>query len=68
MLLRRGDVGKERHHDKECLYSRCIRQTLYKLSKEGKWRQRYNISIGTREEEPGGYTDLLSSRCVFCLC
>ena len=34
---RRGDVGKERH-DPSCFYSRCLRQRLYKMSKEHDWK------------------------------
>jgi hypothetical protein len=36
----RGDMGLRRDG---CKYSRCIRQTLYKLSKEHAWREKHNI-------------------------
>ncbi len=34
----RGDVAKHRG-DTRCVYSRCIRQTLYNISKAQKWHE-----------------------------
>ena len=58
----RGDfrVGKDPR------YSRGIRQKLHQLAQHEDWRQKYNISIGTEVEVPGGYSELLSSS-IFCL-
>jgi len=62
----RGDV--ERPDDQRCIYSRCIRQTLYKLSKEHDWKGKHNIVYGTRQDSPGDYGDYLKkSRYCFAL-
>lgn len=60
LLFFRGDVGLYRLHDTTCLYSRCIRQTLYKMAREGSWYDRHRIMIGTREDFPGDYSELVS--------
>ncbi len=45
---------------------RCIRQTLWKLNKELKWREKHNIIYGDHSETEGSYTELLA-RSKFCL-
>ena len=52
--------------EKEPRYSRGIRQTLHQLARSEDWKQQYNIYIGTSDEIPGDYSQLLSSS-VFCL-
>jgi len=65
-LFFKGDVGRERaEHDKACMYSRCIRQTLDKLVKEGEWREKYNVWYGTRQDMSGDYSELMA-RSKFC--
>ncbi|KAL6761490.1 exostosin-like glycosyltransferase [Haematococcus lacustris] len=59
----RGDLGLTRHG---CIYSRCIRQTIWKLYKANNWRAKYNVWFGQHDETPGEYTHLLS-RSKFCL-
>lgn len=66
LLFFRGDTGKRRVEDKNCVYSRCIRQTIAKHYKEENWKQKYNIIYGEIEEAPGEYWQLLSSS-KFCL-
>jgi hypothetical protein len=62
LLFFRGDFrGPESPH-----YSRGIRQKLRRLAADGAWGQKYNISIGTREDVPGPY-DVLLMRSTFCL-
>ena len=58
----KGDVGKHR----EVHYSRGIRQTLFRLAHEQKWREKHNIVYGTGSEYPGDYGEQLS-RSIFCL-
>lgn len=43
-----------------------MRQTLYRLAKEGNWTDVYNIRIGDREDLPGDYSKALASS-QFCL-
>ncbi|KAL4447245.1 hypothetical protein ABPG77_007278 [Micractinium sp. CCAP 211/92] len=47
-------------------YSRGVRQRIAKAAKEGKWLEKYNITVGERENIPGEYSELLASS-VFCL-
>jgi hypothetical protein len=45
---------------------RCIRQTIYNLSKKEDWKGKYNVWYGDRQDTPGDYSNLLS-RSKFCL-
>ena len=47
-------------------YSRGVRQRLYKLSVDNKWREKHNVQIGDGRDIQGEYTQLLS-RSKFCL-
>eukprot|EP00798_Chlamydomonas_sp_ICE-L_P012371 gene12371-15556_t len=62
LLFFRGDVGLHR----EKWYGRRIRQTLYQLAQEEKWREKHNIFIGTGANYEGDYGDYLV-RSKFCL-
>eukprot|EP00798_Chlamydomonas_sp_ICE-L_P028399 gene28399-31534_t len=62
LLYFRGDVGLNREYQ----YSRRIRQTLYKLSAEQGWREKYQIYIGTKSMYEGDYGSHLM-RSKFCL-
>ena len=59
---RRGDF----RHKYEPGYSRGIRQRLRQLANKSDWKGWYNIKIGTQEELPGDYSEMLSS-AKFCL-
>ncbi|KXZ53464.1 hypothetical protein GPECTOR_7g914 [Gonium pectorale] len=61
-LFFRGDVGKRRSP----LYSRGIRQTIYKLAKDNDWESIHSVLIGDSSDISGDYSDLLS-RSLFCL-
>ncbi|KXZ53465.1 hypothetical protein GPECTOR_7g915 [Gonium pectorale] len=58
----RGDVGKLRRPN----YSRGIRQAIYKMAKEGGWKDKHQFYIGDGADVPGEYTEMLS-RSLFCL-
>ncbi len=45
---------------------RCIRQTLYNLSKTHSWREKHNVWYGGYKDTEGSYSDLLA-RSKFCL-
>ncbi|GLI69588.1 hypothetical protein VaNZ11_014247 [Volvox africanus] len=61
-LFFRGDVGKRR----TILYSRGVRQKIYKLAKDNDWAVKYRVLIGDGSDVPGDYSDMLS-RSLFCL-
>ncbi|GFR49991.1 hypothetical protein Agub_g12137 [Astrephomene gubernaculifera] len=65
-LFFRGDLRIAPGQDPECKYSRCIRQTLYNMSREGNWREKYNVWFGDTRNVPGDYSELLA-KSVFCL-
>jgi hypothetical protein len=50
-------------HESTLKYSRGIRQGAHK---EGNWRVKYNMLIGTGKEVPADYSELLS-KSIFCL-
>ncbi|GFR40871.1 hypothetical protein Agub_g1522 [Astrephomene gubernaculifera] len=58
----RGDVGKGRL----AMYSRGVRQKIYKMAKEGGWAAKYKFYIGDGSDVQGDYSDMLS-RSTFCL-
>ncbi len=62
LLFFKGDVGLNRDPP----YSRGVRQKLYKLSKDGGWREKHRIFILGPQEAYGQYSQLLS-RSIFCL-
>ncbi len=53
--------------DRDPIYSRGVRQKLYKLSKEGGWREKHRIFILGPEEASGHQYSHLLSRSIFCL-
>ncbi|GIL74998.1 hypothetical protein Vretifemale_4847 [Volvox reticuliferus] len=61
-LFFRGDVGKRRMP----MYSRGVRQKLYQLAVDNKWREKHNILVGDTRDIHGEYSDLLS-RSLFCI-
>ncbi|GFR40870.1 hypothetical protein Agub_g1521 [Astrephomene gubernaculifera] len=61
-LFFRGDVGKQR----TMMYSRGVRQKIYKLAKDNDWASKYKVLIGDGSDVLGDYSDMLS-RSVFCL-
>ncbi|GIL47978.1 hypothetical protein Vafri_4701 [Volvox africanus] len=61
-LFFRGDVGKNRMP----MYSRGVRQKLYQLAIDNKWREKHNILVGDSRDIQGEYSDLLS-RSLFCI-
>lgn len=66
LLFFRGDMGVLRApHDPRCLYSRCIRQRLMKLSKEHNWRDKHKVLLGESNDLPGLYSDYLK-KAIFC--
>ncbi|GLI69587.1 hypothetical protein VaNZ11_014246 [Volvox africanus] len=61
-LFFRGDVGKSRMP----MYSRGVRQKLYRLAIDNKWKEKHNILVGDSRDIQGEYSDLLS-RSLFCI-
>ena len=59
-----GNVG----HDRLAHYSRSLRQRLYFLARSRRWRERFGMVVGTREDLQEGetYEQMLSSS-KFCL-
>jgi hypothetical protein len=51
---------------REKRYSRGIRQAVHRAFKELGWERKYGMRIGTPQEVPGDYSDLLA-KSVFCL-
>ncbi len=45
---------------------RCIRQTLYNLSREGHWKEAHGVWFGQREDIGGGDYSTFLSRSTFC--
>jgi hypothetical protein len=59
-----GGPRLTRRRDKR--YSRGIRQQMHRAVQELGWERKYNMKIGTPQEVPGDYSDMLS-RSIFCL-
>ncbi|KAG1663565.1 hypothetical protein FOA52_013185 [Chlamydomonas sp. UWO 241] len=64
----KGEVGEDRTRqgDATCKYSRCIRQRLAALVRDGGWGEKFKVVYGSRDDVPGNYGELLA-RSVFCL-
>ncbi|PNH05223.1 putative glucuronosyltransferase [Tetrabaena socialis] len=61
-----GDMRQEPGRDPNCTYSRCIRQTLYKVSKAEDWKAKHGIWFGQRADVgTEDYSGLLA-RSNFC--
>ncbi|PNH01148.1 putative glucuronoxylan glucuronosyltransferase F8H, partial [Tetrabaena socialis] len=65
-LFFRGDLRMNPGQDPTCTYSRCIRQTLYNLSKSERWDEKYAVLLGDVRTVWGDYSELLA-RSLFCL-
>ncbi|GFR49988.1 hypothetical protein Agub_g12134 [Astrephomene gubernaculifera] len=63
-----GDLRMQPGRDPDCIYSRCIRQTLYNLSISNHWKEAHAIWYGERKDVAGSgedYSELLA-RSTFC--
>ncbi|KAG2488211.1 hypothetical protein HYH03_013205 [Edaphochlamys debaryana] len=62
-----GDLRMEPGRDPGCAYSRCLRQRIYNMSIEGKWKETHNILYGDRHVLTKGidYSKQLASS-TFC--
>ncbi|KXZ50759.1 hypothetical protein GPECTOR_15g444 [Gonium pectorale] len=65
-LFFRGDMRLNPGQDPECKYSRCIRQTLYNLTRQQRWGEKYGVVLGDTHSIMGDYSTMLS-KSVFCL-
>lgn len=62
LLFFRGDMGQ----NKPPAFSRGVRQKLYKVAKKENWRDKYAIYVGTKADNPGAYSTMMS-QSKFCL-
>ncbi|KXZ50749.1 hypothetical protein GPECTOR_15g434 [Gonium pectorale] len=61
-----GDLRLEPGRDPDCRYSRCIRQKLYNLSREGHWKEAHGVWFGQREDIGSGDYSAFLARSTFC--